>query len=410
MHGTGKINAGMGFFLVSLFLFSFVIAANEPSVPPGTWKGYVFNETAVSNNSYLTPNGLPVSVFVNGAASATYNVSIGYGGFAGYYIVDVAGDGVSDVTFKVCGVNATQGAQAFASGPHPTGASPYYNLTWNRSADSAACTYACGCSGGYCNSGVCASSATTTTTTSGGGGGGGGGGATTTLATTTTTVTTTTTTTTIREQVTVAQITPTAPAIITPTQAGLAIEQISIEVKNTVSNVQITVTQTSAPPSAAASAPVAISSSSGSVYKYIEINKANIQDADIVKTKIKFKVENAWINSENINSATIAMSKLVNNAWTKLQTTKLSEDSNYIYFESELSSLSVFAVTGEKAIVTTTTTVKPPATTIPATTTTLPTTKPISGEWIVLAVAIIVIAAAAVHLFERKKSVWPWQK
>ena len=173
----------------------------------------------------------------------------------------------------------------------------------------------------------------------------------------------------------------------------LKIQEIKIEVKNAVSNAQITVKESSLPSGAS----TVIASDKGTVYKYLEIAKSNIQDADINKVKIKFKVEKSWLTANNIDSTTVALSRYSDNNWSKLTTTKLSEDSSYVYFEAESPGLSVFAVYGEKLISTTSTV--PVATTVPpTTTTTAPILSPIIPG-IPTEILIIVIVVIAVLVF-----------
>ncbi len=405
MYGIKKLALVLPFFLVLSFIPSSVFAL------AGTWAGYVSNETAVFNSSYLTPNNLPVEIFRNGASSPTYNISLGYGGFAGYYIVDVDESGTNDITFKVCGVNVTQGIQTFTTGPHPTGASPYYNLTWNRSANSAACTYACGCSGGYCNSGSCASSAPTTTTLSSGGGGGGGGGssATTTTTTTTTatsstastaTTTTTTTTTMITQNVGNVQAnTPTEVSL--PSSESTAIASITLQTNEAANDVQLTVQTTSAPSTAS----VAISSSSGSVYRYLDVKAVNVESSAITSAKFKFKVERTWFDANQIDQTTVNLNRLVDNNWVKLATSITGGDDNYVFYEATSPGFSVFAITGQKiAIGATTTTVPLPTTTTIAVTTTTEAAAPAATFEInvVVVFVIIMLIIAAVYFYKRK--------
>ena len=177
----------------------------------------------------------------------------------------------------------------------------------------------------------------------------------------------------------------------------LKIQEIKIEAKNAVSNVQITVKESSLPSGASA----VIASDKGTVYKYLEIAKSNIQDADINKVKIKFKVEKSWLTANNIDSTSVALSRYSNNNWNKLTTTKLSEDSTYVYYEAESPGLSVFAVYGEKLISATTTI--PAATTVPPTTTTVPILPPIipgmQTEWIIVVIVTILVVIFLVWKF-----------
>jgi len=248
----------------------------------------------------------------------------------------------------------------------------------------------CYCSGGSCK--ACASGATCTVAQTcyspGGGGGGVGGG------------TTTTTLPPVIEGANIPNISAggTGQASFT----NLPITDISIESKNNVTNVRITITKTDAQPGT-----VAIGAP-GQVYAYLSIDKTNITDSDITAVKIKFKVEKSWIANNNIDVSQIALYRYVNGEWTKLPTVKLSEDSTYIYFESTSPGLSVFAITGQQLATTTT---QPPGpgqttTTIQPTTTTKPTAPieptTLATVLVIAAVVIIVIAVALVRRSAKK--------
>jgi PGF-pre-PGF domain-containing protein len=174
----------------------------------------------------------------------------------------------------------------------------------------------------------------------------------------------------------------------------LKVDQIKIDVKNAVSNVEIQIKESSAP-----TGNFAISSALGLAYKYLEITKTNITDSDISSVTIKFKVEKSWFITNGIDVSTITLKRLVGTTWTELPTIKTSEDVTYIYFEATSPGLSIFAVTGEKIITTTTTT-------LPATTTTTQITPPVlvgKEIYIVLAIIAVVFVVAALFWKMRKK-------
>ena len=168
--------------------------------------------------------------------------------------------------------------------------------------------------------------------------------------------------------------------------ADLKIDEIKIDVKNAVSNVEIQIKESSAPVGN-----FAIASEVGATYKYLEITKANITDADISGVTIKFKVEKSWISANGIDPNTIKLKRLVGSTWTDLPTTKTSEDATYIYFEATSPGLSLFAITGEKVkaattttTATTTTAIIPPLPAIPA------------GAWYFLALVVVLVVVAFV--------------
>lgn len=208
------------------------------------------------------------------------------------------------------------------------------------------------------------------------------------------------------------------------TYKKLPITDMEVKVKNNVSDVTITVTKkTTIPTSIAASAP-------GIVYSFLDIEKQNIEDDDIKSVKIKFEVEFSWVDDEEIDEDTIALYRYHDDKWTKLTTSELERDSDYIYFEAESPGLSIFAISGMGIVVTTTTvTTTISTTTVKTTTTTSTTTTTIPEEeagwvarhWyiivIIVFVAVIVILivlrytrsleeARTEEEFERLKEKW----
>jgi len=183
------------FFFLSTVCFLF-ISGSVQAINLCRWQGYANKSgNAVNTSDYIKA--------YNG--TKTYNATIFSDGF---YIADVQAES-TDVTisFKICGVAADQGGQAWSC---PASDYNTLNLSITALSDDVACSYSCACSGHYCcdgateytdgsGSGTCQSSAcsaaTTPTTAPGGGGGGGGGGATTTTNTTSTTAATTVATT-----------------------------------------------------------------------------------------------------------------------------------------------------------------------------------------------------------------------
>ena len=122
----------------------------------------------------------------------------------------------------------------------------------------------------------------------------------------------------------------------------LKVGGVSISAREAVSDVKITVKESSRP----SAAPLPIASAEGSVYKYVDIS-TNMKDK-IENTKINFKVEHSWIAEKNIDEASILLARWTESNWEKLATAYLNEDKDYIYYEAVSSGFSTFAITGEK--------------------------------------------------------------
>lgn len=211
--------------------------------------------------------------------------------------------------------------------------------TTSLKADGASCSAASECTGGYCNSNVCASSAPS-----------GGGGVPSSGATTTTTSATAPTPTVVSETKTIATISSGASGTVKVTKiSDLKIEQLVINVKNTVTDVQVTVKESSSA-SLPIGTPAPVVADKGTVLKYLEVTKANVSDADINNVTIQFIVEKSWVENNSIDVNTIALQRLVGTAWNKLKTTLKEENSTVYKFEAESGGLSFFAIAGEKKV------------------------------------------------------------
>ena len=190
------------------------------------------------------------------------------------------------------------------------------------------------------------------------------------------------------------------PSIAAASKARVTIEEteevdfteINIQVINKVNSVYITIRKLDEKPTEIIQVP-------GEVYHYITIVKENIEDEDISTATMKFKVEKSWITDNNIDSATVTLNRFAAGKWNKLDTTKVNEDDDYIYYEAVTPGFSYFAIDGEIAG-TVTTTVPATTTTIgpAATTTTAPIEPPelATETYIYIIVGIIIVAVLLV--------------
>ncbi|MEM7825446.1 MAG: NosD domain-containing protein, partial [Candidatus Aenigmatarchaeota archaeon] len=121
---------------------------------------------------------------------------------------------------------------------------------------------------------------------------------------------------------------------------GVDFTQIVISVRNRVTSVQINITKLDAKPE---EVPALVN-----VYRYIRVDKKNIHDENITEVKLRFRVRKSWINSNNIRVDSITLYRFTY-TWEKLNTLKIGEDSEDIYFEASSPGLSYFAIAGEKS-------------------------------------------------------------
>lgn len=118
--------------------------------------------------------------------------------------------------------------------------------------------------------------------------------------------------------------------------------EISVKPKSSVSSVKITIKSLD-------SIPGDTPSIEGNAYSYLDVDKQNIDDGNIDDLVIKFKVERAWVEDNEIDLETVNLKRYHDGQWNELPTSKSREDPTYIYFTANSPGLSYFAITGEKS-------------------------------------------------------------
>ncbi len=83
----------------------------------------------------------------------------------------------------------------------------------------------------------------------------------------------------------------------------------------------------------------------GKIFSYIEVTKT-VSDSNIASASIKFRVPKTWLSQNNVDKGTVSLYRFNSNAWSKLITSILKEDSNYVYFTSGTPGFSTFAIAG----------------------------------------------------------------
>lgn len=90
----------------------------------------------------------------------------------------------------------------------------------------------------------------------------------------------------------------------------------------------------------------------GIVYKHINIwvgKSGFATEANIKDSRIKFKIDSAWIQDMGVSPTEIRLQRHNGNAWEMLPTTLVSSSADYMVFESETPGFSPFAITAEKS-------------------------------------------------------------
>lgn len=91
----------------------------------------------------------------------------------------------------------------------------------------------------------------------------------------------------------------------------------------------------------------------GVIYKHLNIwvgSGGFATSNNIESAIVGFRVSKDWIDKNHINADTISLQHYSKDKWNPLNTEKVSEDNDYIYFEAETPGFSPFAITASKNI------------------------------------------------------------
>lgn len=199
-----------------------------------------------------------------------------------------------------------------------------------------------------------------------------------------------------------------ATAVLAINNKDIAVTGVAVEVKNSVSSVDLKVVSLTSNPVSTAAA--------SKVYQYLQITKTNIADSDTSKVTISFKVPKSWLTTNGVKEDDVVLYRYSSGSWNGLPTTKTGEDANNYLYQAVTPGFSTFAVGNKEAAPTaapTPPTAPTEAAPPPVTPPTAPTQpaapapvqqakKPTSTTaWIV--VAIIVIIAVIGYVVWKKK-------
>ena len=85
----------------------------------------------------------------------------------------------------------------------------------------------------------------------------------------------------------------------------------------------------------------------GTVFHYLLVNKLNLSDENIQSVKLEFRIAKSWVTTAGIDANTVKLYRYTAQ-WDELSTTKLSEDTDYVYYSATSPGLSLFAISGQK--------------------------------------------------------------
>jgi PGF-pre-PGF domain-containing protein len=89
---------------------------------------------------------------------------------------------------------------------------------------------------------------------------------------------------------------------------------------------------------------------SGKVFGYLNISLLNASEGSIESASITFGVNTSWLAENNIDDSTIALNKLKDGEWIRLNTTLASKTAEKYYYTAQTESFSIFAISGEEKI------------------------------------------------------------
>jgi len=149
------------------------------------------------------------------------------------------------------------------------------------------------------------------------------------------------------------------------------------------------------------------SSPPGLLYKNVNIWASSRR---VKEALVRFKIENSWLDNNSLAGSDVKMQRWDGNIWKPLETSEISKDSTYTYFEAKTPGFSPFAISAKVPAITPTVTGPTPTVTPPLPSPTVTATKPgptpmpsgISG-WIYALIVIVIIAGAAYYFLVMKK-------
>ncbi len=132
---------------------------------------------------------------------------------------------------------------------------------------------------------------------------------------------------------------PVASADLTFTKGYITL--VTVDAKDTISEVMVTIQQLAGRPSEITVAPP-----SGAVHSYHDIELGRIGNDDLAGATIKFRAEKKWV-VENGGDRNAVVVMRYHDDWMALETKPIGEDDEYVFFSARTPGFSTFAITME---------------------------------------------------------------
>jgi len=85
------------------------------------------------------------------------------------------------------------------------------------------------------------------------------------------------------------------------------------------------------------------------VYKYMEISKTNMDNADVSDIEMQFKVQKSWMNELGLKNSDVVLMRYTNK-WSEIKTSVVSESDSDVTYKAELPGFSYFAVAAKETV------------------------------------------------------------
>ncbi len=125
--------------------------------------------------------------------------------------------------------------------------------------------------------------------------------------------------------------------------AAFGLSQLSFEVTETLSNVEIKVTRLGDRPAEAAS------EAGTAAYRYLDIDRSILDEGRLRQVKFRFHVEKSWLEAQGGSTADVRLFRFAGSQWNELPTVYTDSDDAYAYFNATSPGMSYFAIALTKA-------------------------------------------------------------
>lgn len=133
------------------------------------------------------------------------------------------------------------------------------------------------------------------------------------------------------------QVSPDTPAVMKISNTNLGFTEIAVEVLMPLNNVRLVLAKLT-------SLPENTPKLSEEAYIYLQLNKTNIDDFNVKKAAIKFKVTKDWLAAKGYAKEDMVLKRYAESKWAELSTKLLNEDKSAVYYIASSPGLSVFAI------------------------------------------------------------------